>query len=449
MKLLKVDTIQKAREKTLSHVKRWRLKTETLPLNEIQNRILAEDVYASCDIPSFRRSTVDGYAVVSKDTSGAGEAIPVFLKQVGAVSMGKAANFSIKSGECAYVPTGGMLPEGADAVVMIEYTEQIVMSNEQRAKNNEQRIMNNKQRIGCGEQNTENRENSNIVAAVYESVAYGTGMIQIGEDFKNGDMLLGKGTFIRPQEIGSLSAAGKTLVSVFTSLKVGIISTGDELVTPGDNPALGEVRDINTNSLKALAEKYGYNVISVQVLGDDEALLETAAKDAAALCDIVLISGGSSQGEKDFTKKIIDRISKPGVFTHGLAVKPGKPTILGWDEESQTLFAGLPGHPVSALMIFELLFGPSFIKELYQIPHSSFLLSRSLTARICCNIPGSPGKSLCIPVILSSRDGIYSAQPVFGKAGMISILTRADGYIIIDINKEGLNKDDIVQVFLF
>jgi len=434
MKLLKVDTIKQAREKILSHVKSWRLKTETLSLNEIQNRILAEDVYSSCDIPSFRRSTVDGYAVISQDTTGAGEAIPVFLKQIGAVSMGKAADFSLKSGECAYVPTGGMLPGGADAVVMIEYTEQIAMNNEQRR--------------GCGEQNAESGENSNTVVAVYEGAACGAGMVQIGEDFKNGDLLLRKGTIIRPQEIGALSAAGKTFVSVFIPLKIGIISTGDELVDPGDNPALGEVRDINTNALKALSVKHGYNAVFTHVLGDDEKLLETAAREAAAICDITLISGGSSQGEKDFTAEVIDRISRPGVFTHGLAVKPGKPTILGWDEESQTLFAGLPGHPVSALMVFELLFGPSFLKELFQIPHSSFFFSHSLTARISCTVPGSPGKSLCMPVTLSLCDGVYSAQPVFGRAGMISVLTRADGYIIIDLNKEGLNKDDIVQVFL-
>jgi len=420
MKLLKVDTIEQAREKIISYTKSWHLKTETLTLNEIQNRILAEDVYASCDNPSFRRSTVDGYAVISRETAGAGEAIPVFLKQAGSVLIGKAADFSIKPGECAYVPTGGMLPDGADSVVMIEYTEQITMD----------------------------KENSNVVA-VYEAVSCGAGMVQIGEDFKNGELLLRKGALIRAQEIGALSAAGKTFVSVFAPIKIGIISTGDELVAPEKEPKLGEVRDINTNTLKVLSFKHGYNVVSAQVLGDDERLLETAVRDITALCDIVLISGGSSQGEKDFTAKIIDRISKPCVFTHGLALKPGKPTILGWDEESRTLFAGLPGHPVSAMMVFELLFGSSFLKEIFQIPHSSYLFSHSLAARISCNIPGSPGKSLCLPVTLSLDDGNYSAQPVFGKAGMISVLTRADGYIIIDMNKEGLNKDDIVQVFLF
>ena len=428
MKLLKVDTIQQAREKIFSHIKSWHLKTEILTLNEIQNRILAEDVYSSCDIPSFRRSTVDGYAVISRDTTGAGDAIPVFLKQAGAVSIGKAADFSIKSGECAYVPTGGMLPDGADSVVMIEYTEQIAMKKEQ---------------------NTDNREASNIVVAVYEGVSCGAGMVQIGEDFKSGDLLLRKGIVIRPQDIGALCAAGKTSVSVYAPLKIGIIYTGDELVAPGSNPALGEVRDVNTNTLKTLCEKHGYSAVYSIVLGDDETPLETAARDAAALCDIVLISGGSSQGEKDYTAKIIDRISRPGVFTHGLAVKPGKPSILGWDEESRTLFAGLPGHPVSAIMVFEILFGHSFIKKIFQIPHSSFLFYHSLTARVSCNVPGSPGKSLCLPVTLSPDDGNYSAQPVFGKAGMISVLTRADGYIIIDMNKEGLNKDDIVQVFLF
>jgi len=431
MKLLKVDTIEQARGKIASLVKTWRLRTETLPLCETQNRILAEDVYASCDIPSFRRSTVDGYALIASDTSGAGEAIPVFLKQIGSVLMGKPADFTINSGKCAYVPTGGMLPGGADAVVMIEYCEQVTMSREQ------------------GENKEQAESSGESVIAVCEAAAKGAGMVDVGEDFKSGELLLRKGTLIRPQEIGALSAAGIVNVSVFASLRIGIISTGDELIAPEKEPAPGEVRDINTNTLRALAEKRGYTVMSTQVLGDDEALLETAVRDAMSSCDIVLVSGGSSQGDRDYTAKIINRTAAPGVFTHGLAVKPGKPTILGWDEESQTLLAGLPGHPVSAIMIFELLFGASFINELFCITHSSFLISNSVSARIVCNIPGSPGKTLCQPVALNLENGIYYAQPVFGKAGMISVLTSADGYIIIDMNKEGLNKNESVQVFLF
>ena len=421
MKLLKVDTIEQARGKIASYVKSWKLKTETLPLCETLQRILAEDIFNTCDIPSFRRSTVDGYAVIASDTSGAGESIPVFLKQVGAVLTGKPADFSLESGECAYVPTGGMLPGGADAVVMIEYSEQVNVSNEKK----------------------------DTVIAIYEAVASGAGTVEAGEDFKSGELLLKKGTLMRPQEIGALSAAGIVNASVYAPLRIAIISTGDELTVPDKEPALGEIRDINTNSLKALSVRHGYKTVLTQVLGDDETQLENAVREAMFLSDIVIISGGSSQGEKDFTAMIIDRAAKPGVFTRGLAVKPGKPAILGWDDESQTLLAGLPGHPVSAIMIFELMFGASFKNELFKIVRPSFMISHSLKARISCNIPGSPGKTLCMPVALTFNDGVYTAQPVFGKAGMISVLTRADGYIVIDINKEGLNKDETVMVHLF
>jgi molybdopterin molybdotransferase len=203
---------------------------------------------------------------------------------------------------------------------------------------------------------------------------------------------------------------------------------------PEKEPMLGEVRDINSCALKALAVKNGYNVLSSHVLGDNEEQLEAVVSESTVSCDIILISGGSSQGEKDFTAAIIDRIVTPGVFTHGLAVKPGKPTILGWDEKTKTLLVGLPGHPVSAIMVFELLFSCNF---------------QSIEANISCNVPGSPGRSVCQPVTLELKDGVYSAFPVFGKAGLISTLTEADGFIIIDLNKEGLQKDETVQVHLF
>ena len=407
MKLLTVDTIDQAREKLIERVTSWRLKTEILPLGEAMSRIIAEDVYAPCDIPGFSRAVVDGYAVSAADTAGAGEAIPVFLKQAGSVPMGMPVDFSIHSGQCAYAPTGGMLPSGADAVVMAEYCE-----------------------------------NSGGNIAVYEAAAPGSGMAQAGEDCRAGDLLLRSGSLIRPQETGALAAAGITSLQVFAPLNLCIISTGDELVPPDKNPRPGEVRDVNTYALKALAMKWGYRVINVQVLPDDEAKLETAVREAMLLCDIAVISGGSSQGERDFTAKVIGRLAKPGVFTHGLALKPGKPTILGWDEDSKTLLAGLPGHPVSAMMVFEILLG-WLLDKLFGKP-----LSLPVPAHVTCNIPGSPGKTVLLPVILRLEDGAYSAQPVFGKSGMITTLSNADGYIIIDLNKEGLKKNEPVLVHL-
>ncbi|MCL2602756.1 MAG: molybdopterin molybdotransferase MoeA [Treponema sp.] len=431
MKLLTVDTIDAAREKISGFTKSWELKSESVALGKAQGRIIACDVFAACDIPAFRRSTVDGYAVIARDTAGATDTIPVFLKQVGSVVMGRPADFTIRCGECAYVPTGGMFPAGADAAVMIEYCED------------------------SGGGVIANGVVANGVIAVCDAVASGAGMVGIGEDFQNGKLLLKRGTVIRPQEIGALSAAGICTVNVFAPLALSIISTGDELVAPEKTPAPGEVRDVNTNALKALAEKHGYLVASTQVLADNEAQIEAAVRTAAQTSDIVIVSGGSSQGEKDFTAQIIGRIASPGVFTHGLALKPGKPTILGWDGNGKTLLAGLPGHPVSAMMVFELLFGWLAALRNKEAGIVGVLPPRHLQARISSNVPGAGGRAVCMPVALTpqiSPNGeqcTYSAEPIFGKASMVSMLTQADGYIIINQNKEGLKKDEPVLVHLF
>ncbi|MCL2410140.1 MAG: molybdopterin-binding protein [Treponema sp.] len=417
MKLLKVDTIDEAQKKVLGCIKKIPIKTETVSLDKACNRILAEDIFSPCDVPSFRKSTVDGFAVIAENTTGAGELNPVLLKQIGSVSIGKRASlesFSINSGECVYVPTGGMIPDGADAMIMIEYTELI----EQDKNPNEHFI------------------------AVSETAAFGQGIVGIGEDIRSGELQLKIGRCLRPQEIGVLAAIGITTISVFVPLSISIISTGDEIVLPDTEPSLGEVRDVNTFTIKSSAEKNGFKVVSSQALADNMERLENAAREVMGLSDIVIISGGSSQGEKDFTAKIIENIAKPGVFTHGLALKPGKPTILGWDEESKTLFAGLPGHPVSAIIVFELLLGSLTQKD-------SWLTNLPIPAQTSANIPGAPGKTTIQPVILTLKNKAYFAEPVFGKSAAISALTKADGYIIIEQNKEGLEKGQQVLVYLF
>ena len=414
MKLLTVDTIDGAREKLWQKLKSYSPESEMVTLGEAQNRILAEDVFSSCDIPGFKRSLVDGYALLSSDTAAAGETVPVFLKKAPSVSIGKAADFSIRSGEAAYVPTGGMLPSGADAVVMIEFCESAGGS-----------------------------------IAVYEPAAPGTGMVEAGEDLRKGEAFLRKGARIRSQEAGLLAAAGITELPVFIPLKLSVISTGNELVPPERTPGPGEIRDINTHVIKALASKRGYSVVSSELLPDDEERLQAAMRKAMGSSDAVVISGGSSQGEKDLTADIINRAAMPGVFTHGLALKPGKPTILGWDEESRTLLAGLPGHPAAAMVVFELLLGWLHDRVFNLRPPFP------IPARLSSNLPGAPGRTVCQPVILTFNNAAneascgYSAEPVFGKSALITTLTRADGYIIIDMNKEGLKKDEPVLVHLF
>jgi molybdopterin molybdotransferase len=278
--------------------------------------------------------------------------------------------------------------------------------------------------------------------AVYEAAASGAGVALAGEDVKKGALLLRRGTLLRPYEAGALSAAGKTSFPVFAPLRLSIISTGDELVPSEEIPSLGKIRDINSNALKSLALRRGYELVSSKIVCDDAALLKAAIGEAIASSDVVVISGGSSKGEKDGTASAIGKAAKPGVFSHGLALKPGKPAILGWDEESQTLLAGLPGHPVAAMVVFELLLGWLCDKLFGRPPPFA------VPAKISCNVPGSPGRAVCQPVILRLEGDLYTAEPVFGKSGMITTLTRADGYVMIVLNKEGLKKGEGVMVQL-
>jgi len=409
MKFLKVDSIETAREKLITNVREWMTDREVLPVNDAPGRILAEDVFSPCDIPSFRRSTVDGYAVLSEDTTAASESIPVLLTMKGQIEIGLPSTFTIGHGECAEVPTGGMLPDGADAVVMVEFSENFGESD----------------------------------VAFYSSVSFGENVVLTGEDARAGELLLRCGKRLLPQDIGALAAAGVTEIPVFTAPRLFIVSTGDELIPPAMTPEPGQVRDINTSALTALAKNNGFRIAGVSVLPDDESVLEQTLRTAMEISDIVIVSGGSSKGKKDMTGTVIDRVSSPGVFTHGLAVKPGKPTILGIDKPSGTLMAGLPGHPVSAMIVFELLLG-WMLREITGNPGPP-----AIPAQIPCNVASSHGKLTCWPVRLEWTGGEYKAEPIFGKSGLITTLTKADGYFTVDRDTEGLAAGQTVLVHLF
>jgi len=409
MELLKVDTLETAREKLRSAVGENWIKTVKVPLKNALDMVLAEDIYGRVNIPDFRRSMVDGYAVIAKDTMGAGESIPVFLKVVGDVGMGEEATCVITSGTCAYVPTGGMLPDGADACVMVEYCEQF--------------------------------DSEEI--AVYQATSVGRHVVDIGEDSKEGALLFKKGTRLRPQEVGALSAEGFTEVAVFASPRISIISTGDELVAPGEEIRKGQIFDINTSALEALATKHGFEVISTCTVKDQYELLKAAIAKVKENSDIVVVSGGSSKGKKDMTATLIDELTTPGVFTHGLALKPGKPTILGVNETDKTLMVGLPGHPVAAMAVFEMLL---------------VWLKRELTcetekgkvpAVLSGNVPGAPGRQTLLFVELEQTEDGYIAKPIFGKSGLMSTMTRADGYTTIGMLQEGLKSGEKVWVHTF
>ena len=407
MKLLQTETLQSAREKLLEFMK-GKQDTAIIDLMDAEGQVLAENIISSCNIPYFRRSTVDGYAVISKDTQGASESIPVFLEKVEEVNIGYAAESSLKNGQCAYVPTGGMIPGGADAVVMIEYCEPFDKNN----------------------------------LAVYDSVSVGRNIVNIGEDVEIGNVILEKGTKLRPQEIGALASAGFVKIPVYKPLKLTIISTGDELVSPDKYPGLGQIRDINTYALRSLAKKHGFEIVSSCVLKDEEDLLRAAVSEAMEKSNIVAVSGGSSQGTKDMTAKILDELSEPGVFVHGISLKPGKPTILGYDEKSRTALIGLPGHPVAAMLVFELI--AVWVKNKLTGQTDE----KCVYANMKTNVASAPGKTTCQMVRLIEAENGYIAEPIFGKSGVMSTLTLADGYTLIDMNKEGLHKDELVKVWL-
>lgn len=417
MRLLKVDTLNEARAKLLKASSGKIPQTERVPFIQSMGRVLAEDVKSNENIPGFRKSTVDGYAVRSADTQGVTESIPVFLDVIEEVAIGSAPSKTLNPGQAVYVPTGGMLPEGADAMVMIEYCEKF--------------------------------DETGI--AVYDSVSPGRNVISEGEDISRDQIILRKGSIIRPQEVGVLSSAGITEPEVYKPWKITVISTGDELVGAYDTPEKGQIRDINTYSVMASAMKHGFEIVETKVIKDDEKLIEEAIREAMETSDMVVASGGSSQGEKDYTADVMDRLSGGGVFTHGIALKPGKPTILGYDNRTETVMIGLPGHPAAALMVFELT-AVWLYRQLTGQPEP-----KTAIAEITENVAAAGGKTTCLLVELKeqeSSDGaknsnLCKAYPILGKSGLMTTLTRADGYTMIDVNDEGLKEGRQIKVILF
>lgn len=407
MKLLKVDTIQQVLEKMEYHFEDVKLQADTISVLEAVGRTAAEDVLSQYNIPDFNRSTVDGYAIVASDTFGVTDSIPVFLDVIGQVDMGKTAGIVIKKGQAAYVPTGGMVPTGADAMIMIEHIEEM----------------------------------DHKTIAAYSSTAPGENVIKIGDDIRVGERLIHKGKLIRPQDIGALTAAGIKQINVFERPRVAVISTGDEVADPFGEIQLGEIRDINTYTLAAMLEEMGAVVTIKEVIKDEYELLRAKVETALENNHIIIISGGSSVGTKDVTAKVIDAMGEPGVFVHGMAVKPGKPTIVG-KAKGRALF-GLPGHPVSAVIVFKVLVG-HFIASLMHRES----LSLKIPAVCSVNVHSSPGKETFQMVELQQADAGYLAIPMHGKSGAITLVSRAMGFVRIPHNKEGIRKGETVMVEL-
>jgi len=382
--------------------------TEFIELHEAFERILAVDIVSDINLPDFARSTMDGYAVKASSTFGATEENPAYLTVKGTIDMGKPAGFSIGSGEAAKISTGGMLPDGSDSVIMVEYTEII----------------------------------DKTTIEIYRSVAPGRHVLATGEDIKKGDNILSCGQRLRPQEIGLLAALGKDSVKVYKKPVIGILSTGDEIVPINNIPDKGRIRDINTYTLSSLVQKAGGIPVTYGIVGDDfDALLEKCSI-AIAHSDMVLISGGSSVGTRDLTVEVLSSLPGSDIMVHGISISPGKPTILA--KTSGKAIWGLPGHVVSAMIVFEIVIRP-FIEKISGLS-SKYKKGLRIPALLSRNIPSAQGRIDYMRVRLIEKNGIKWAEPVLGKSGLISNLTKADGLIEIGINTEGLDKGSKVWV---
>jgi molybdopterin molybdotransferase len=402
-----VVSVEEARRRVMNVFKDYTFEREAISLLESTNRILGEDIVSQIDVPEFNRSTVDGYAIKSKESHGASESMPSLFNIIGEVHMGEISKYNIKSGEAVYVPTGGMVPEGADGMVMIE--------------------------------NTEKLDESTLM--VYKSISFNENMILKGDDIKIGEIALKRGRRITPEAIGVLAALGISQVKVYKKPRFYIISTGDEIIDLDEKLEMGKIRDINSYTLYSLITRLGGEVVGRSIVRDDYELLKAKVEKAIAISDIVLISGGSSVGTRDYTAQVIDSFKGKGVFVHGMSIKPGKPTIAG-EGEGKLIF-GLPGHPVSSIIVFKVLV-EYYIRQkmgiIDFIPKTKAVMD--------FNFPSSPGRETYQMVKLKEKDGKLYATPNFGESGMITLLADADGYIVIKSYEEGIYKGEEREVYL-
>lgn len=385
------------------------LGSEKIALIDAGGRYLAFDIAADEEVPAFPRSTVDGYAVRAQETFGAQENLPAFLELVGEVKMGESAS-AINKGETCYVPTGGMLPAGADAMVMLEYTEV-----------------------------------TGSLLNIYRQVAPGENLIQAGEDLARGQLVIEQGRKLRGPELGLLASLGITKVTVHQKPRMAIFSSGDELVS-WETPILspGRIRDSNGIALTYLAEQMGAQAVYRGILPDQYDVFLAEISRALAEADMVVLSGGSSVGNRDFTARVLKELGGGRLLVEGVAVQPGKPTLLAKAQGKPLL--GLPGHPVSALNIFTM-FGSPIIRRLAGARTPTW--KASVRAVLTRNIPSRPGRTDLVRAALKHTEQGVTATPVFGRSGLLRTLTEADGVIWIPAEADGLLSGATVDVFLW
>jgi len=382
---------------------------ETIPTVDAIGRVLASAPHSPVDLPSFNRSAMDGYAVRASDTFGASDALPAYLTVSGQVSMGEVPIFSLQKGEVAVIHTGAMIPDGADAVVMIERTQNV--------------------------------DDSEI--EVLAPVAVGENIIKCGEDIRKDSETLPAGHVIRPQDIGGLLAVGITEIEVMKRPKIAILSNGDELVDAHETPEMSQIRDINSHIIAALCQQAGAEVVKSGIARDTMDSLMSLAREGFDNCDMLILSAGSSVSVRDLTGEVINRLGSPGIIQHGLAVKPGKPTIVAACDGKPVI--GLPGNPVSAMLVARQVVLPTIQYLLGQEIAPQATISATLTQ----NIASTTGREDSVPVRIHQTGEGYEAEPIWGKSNLIYTLLRANGLVHVPLNTSGYSAGTKVEVIRF
>lgn len=385
---------------------------EALPLDACIGRIASQNLSSPEDLPGFHRSSMDGYALRAKDTFGASESLPALFDIKGEVAMGQIPDMEVGQGQAIKISTGGMLPKGADGVVMVEY---------------------------CHPLDEETLEVNRAISPL-ENV------IRPDDDFKKGTIVLSRGSRMRPQDLGLLAGLGMEEVKVFRRPRVAILSTGDEVIPIGRTPKPGQVRDINSFTLGAFCRQSGATPMNLGLCGDDFHTLRGMVEKGLKEADSIWLSGGSSVGTRDMTLRVFESFENMELLVHGISISPGKPTIIA-RIGSCSVF-GLPGHTASAMVVADVFLGP-FLAHLSGEKGFPRKLYHEVEAKLARNIESASGREDYIRVRLERKGEELVAEPIFGKSGLISTLVEADGLVLVDRNLEGLYQDQRVSVMVF
>lgn len=377
--------------------------TEVLSyLDTTQFKIASRDVAAPFCMPPFDRSTVDGYAVKASETFGASESIPALLKIVKAIKIGEEANFTLNFGEAAQIATGAAMPEGADSVVMIENTKKL-----------------------------------GDTVAVFKPLKVRENVVKAGEDLRQGDIVLSRGEILNPLKLGALAGLGVSQISIFKTLNVAVISSGDELVQKCANLPKGKINDQNSTIIPSLCQQSGFNVNYTELIKDNLDDLKNAIKKASDCADIVIVTGGSSVGEHDFTAEAISQLGQ--LIFAGIKLKPGKPTMFG--SVGKAAVFGLAGNPLAAALSFKLLIEDT-IKELRCGKKTPLCYAVSAE-----NFPSTAGRTTIALVKLNYNGNSVLAEFIPTKTAYFCNLLKADGYIVLEENCEGIYKGELLKVY--